>query len=130
MTTMKSLEKRLNIPEPDLTRYQSEKTYRFLKRFPFERLLALRELYRDADEAGRTPTVKEAAAALGRSTEQVAAAFGISTAPKATTKAQSERNATPVGGAAAANHDREAAKAAVTRPTRRRPRGSKEDKGK
>lgn len=103
MTTMKSLEKRLkNIPEPDLTRHQSEKNCRFLKQFSHERRRALRELLRETEEAGRTPTQEEFAAALGMSTEEIAATFGITTAPPlADTKSQSERNAMPVDTAAA-----------------------------
>jgi DNA-directed RNA polymerase specialized sigma subunit len=122
---MKSLEKRLkNIPEPDLTRHQSEKNCRFLKQFSHERRRALRELLRETEEAGRTPTQEEFAAALGTSTEEIAATFGISTAPPlAETKSQSERNAMPVD-TAAANHDVEEAKAAV-RAIRHRPRSGK-----
>ena len=66
MTTMKSLEKRLKaIPEPDLTRLQSEENRRWLEQFPRERLFALHALGLKARNAGRTLTPQEMAAVLG-----------------------------------------------------------------
>ena len=110
MTTMKSLEKRLaRIPEPDLDYYQSEERCRFFMQFPFERWLATRELFRDAEKAGRIPSWEEFAAALGIST------------PEADTTSRSDDNE------ACANPETTGdAKAPPTKPNRRR---SRDDKG-